>query len=324
MIKKICSYVTFLGLFLTTAIATSEVYDCFMFFNEIELLKMRLEELDEVVDYFVLVESAETQRGDPKPFYFYENRHLFEKYLDKIIHIMVNERHPEMGLWEREHFQRECIARALIHCDSSDMILISDLDEIPRSELIQGLSLTIPKRNARLLQAGKLKKFKKHNKHKNILSNEEKLFYMNGARGFEMRISFYHLNRQSNFGRSCANAPWVGAPPPSEPWVGTVATTYSMLTKFGVQYFRETRWRFPKIYNGGWHFTWMGGKERIKKKFASIVEGDPNGESIPDEEIDRWINMHPVVPIDETFPKYVLRNLDYLKSIGYIAEYESP
>ncbi len=321
MIKKICSYVVFLSLLFTTAIASSEVYDCFMFFNEIELLKMRLEELDEVVDYFVLVESAETQRGDPKPFYFYENYHLFEKYLDKIIHVMVDERHPEMGLWEREHFQRECISRGLTQCNSSDMILISDLDEIPRSKLIQELTLTIPKRNERLLQAGRFKKFKKHNKHKSGPSHEEKLFYMNGARAFEMRISFYHLNRQSNFGLSCANAPWVGTPPISGPWVGTVATTYTMLIKFGIQYFRDARWQFPKIYDGGWHFTWMGGREKIKKKFASIVEGDSNGENIPDEEIERWINMHPVVPIDESFPIYVQRNFDYLKSIGFIADY---
>ena len=78
-----------------------KVYDCFPFFNEMELLKMRLEELDGVIDHFVLVESIETQRGALKPLYFKENRHLFERYLPKIIHFELNERHPEMSLWVR-------------------------------------------------------------------------------------------------------------------------------------------------------------------------------------------------------------------------------
>ena len=76
----------------------AKVYDCFSFFNELELLKMRFEELDDSVDYFVLVESIETQRGDIKPLYFKDNKHLFEKYLPKVIHVTVEERHPEMSL----------------------------------------------------------------------------------------------------------------------------------------------------------------------------------------------------------------------------------
>src|SRR5690349_10496659 len=137
MYKTTLICILFLNLLFTAAIA--KVYDCFMFFNEIELLKMRLGELNEVVDYFVLVESSETQRGDLKPFYFYENRHLFEQYLNKIIYVRVDESHPEMSLWERENYQRNCIARGLQQCTSSDLTIISDLDEIPRMELISDL-----------------------------------------------------------------------------------------------------------------------------------------------------------------------------------------
>ncbi|MGC1878720.1 MAG: hypothetical protein WA347_02740 [Rhabdochlamydiaceae bacterium] len=307
MITRILAY---LILFVTTTIAHAKVYDCFMFFNEIELLKMRLEELDEVVDYFVLVESIETQRGDLKPLYFTENRQLFEKYLRKIIHVVVDERHPEMDLWARENYQRNCIARGLQNCDPSDMIIISDLDEIPRRELIKLLSKELPKRGERLLQAGKDKKFKKHNKKKLGPSKAEKIFYLNGSKAFEMPIYFFQLNRQTPNGET-----WEGGP-----WVGPVATTYGILTKFGPQHFRDYRWRFPRVYNSGWHFTWMGGRDKIRKKICSVVEGDPNGESVPDEEIDRWINGHPVVPIDESFPIYVQKNLDYLRSIGFIAD----
>lgn len=303
--------IIFLSLLFTTVIAEAKVYDCFMFFNEIELLKLRLEELDDVVDYFVLVESAETQRGDPKPFYFDDNRHLFERFLNKIIYVRVDERHPEMDLWERENYQRNCIARGLQQCASSDLILISDLDEIPRPELIQKLAKRIPWRSAHLLEKGKNKKFRKHNRNKKGPSKAEKMFYLNGARAFEMSIYFFQLNRQTH-----THETWGGGP-----WVGTVMTTYSMVEKFGVQHFRDYRWKFLRVYNGGWHFTWMGGKEKIKRKICSIVEGHPYGETIPDEELDRWINNHPIVPIDESFPVYVQRNVDHLKSLGFIADY---
>lgn len=292
----------------------AKVYDCFMFFNEIELLKMRLEELDPVVDYFVLVESSETQRGDPKPFYFLDNRHLFEKYLSKIIHVIVDERHPEMGLWERENYQRNCIARGLRHCLSSDLVLISDLDEIPRPELISHLQHTLPGHNAQLIENGKHKKFKKHNKKKVGPSKAEKMFYLSGARAHEMSIYYYQLNRRTHDGQCWGDGQWVG----------TVATTYSLVSHFGVQHFREYRWKFPRIENGGWHFTWMGGKEKIRTKIGSIVEGSEQGNTVTDEEIDRWINGHIVVPIDETFPQYIRTHYDYLKSLGFIADAQAP
>lgn len=295
--------------FLWSATVHGAIYDCFMFFNEIELLKLRLEELDEAVDYFVLVESIETQRGNVKPLYFQQNRHLFEKYLHKIIHVVIDERHPEMGLWERENYQRNAIGRGLVGCDYSDLILISDLDEIPRPHLIASVNEYLPERNKKMLENGRNRKYKKHNKNKKSASKEEKMFYFNGSRAFEQTIYFFQLNRQTTTGET-----WGGGP-----WAGTVATTYGLLRKFGAQHFRDYRWKFRRILNGGWHFTWMGGKDRIRAKMGSIVEGHEN--AISEEEIDRWINQHPVVPIDETFPLYVQRNFDYLKSMGYIANY---
>ncbi len=297
-------------LFFAATAGHGKVYDCFMFFNEIELLKMRLEELDEIVDHFVLVECVETQRGNPKPLYFQENRHLFEKYLDKIIHVVVDESHPEMNLWARENFQRRCIARGLTHCSPSDLIIISDLDEIPRVESIRSLLSFLPENNAKLLKDGRMKKFKIHNTDKRGSGEVEKMFYLQGARGFQMSTYFFQLNRQTPNGET-----WGGGP-----WIGTVVTTFAIFKKFGAQHFREYRWKFPRIYNAGWHFTWMGGRDKVRLKMSSIVEGMSQTTNISDEQINQWIYSHPVVPIDETFPGYVLRNIDYLKSIGFIAE----
>src|SRR5690242_8981156 len=166
-------------LFLCIAMSShAKIYDCFLFYNEIELLKMRLEELNAAVDYFVLVESVETHKGDLKPLHFKENQHLFAEYLNKIIHIVVDERHPELtGLWEKENYHRNCISRGLKQCHPSDIILLSDLDEIPRVESI--LSLTyFPKHNAKLE-----KKWSRLSKKNKTLKFSKKLF-AKGVLGF--------------------------------------------------------------------------------------------------------------------------------------------
>ena len=65
---------------------TTKIYDIFTFFNELELLEIRLNILDKYVDYFVLVEATETFSGKPKKLYYEENKHLFKKFEHKIIH----------------------------------------------------------------------------------------------------------------------------------------------------------------------------------------------------------------------------------------------
>ena len=67
------------------------VFDSFIFFNELELLEIRLNILNDVVDYFVLTESPWTVSGNQKPLYYEENKHLFEKFNHKIIHNVTKE-----------------------------------------------------------------------------------------------------------------------------------------------------------------------------------------------------------------------------------------
>ena len=66
-----------------------KIYDGFIFFNELDLLEIRLNILNDVVDYFILVEASVTHQGTPKPFIFEENKDKFTKFLDKIIYIKV-------------------------------------------------------------------------------------------------------------------------------------------------------------------------------------------------------------------------------------------
>ena len=64
-----------------------KLYDCFQFYNELDLLEIRLTLLYDVVDYFVISETNKSHANNPKILYFEENKHKFEKFLDKIIYI---------------------------------------------------------------------------------------------------------------------------------------------------------------------------------------------------------------------------------------------
>ena len=68
-----------------------KIIDCFIFYNELELLKYRINILNNIVDYFVIIESTHTFIGKEKKLYYNNNKHLFDKFKDKIIHIIVND-----------------------------------------------------------------------------------------------------------------------------------------------------------------------------------------------------------------------------------------
>jgi len=114
-----------------------KVYDCFMFFNELDLVEVRLEELFNVVDYFIIAESNVTHAGNPKPYIFLENWDRFKKYHSKIQHVKVDDIPANLTGMQRDWFQRDSLKKGFIDIESDDLVIISDLDEIPRSELVQ-------------------------------------------------------------------------------------------------------------------------------------------------------------------------------------------
>ena len=109
-----------------------------MFYNELDILELRLETLDKYVDHFVLVEAEVNHVGGPKPLYFEENKERYAKWLPKIIHVIVtaNEAPKDENPWAREKYQRECIKRGLEGIPHDAMIMISDVDEIPNMSVI--------------------------------------------------------------------------------------------------------------------------------------------------------------------------------------------
>jgi beta-1,4-mannosyl-glycoprotein beta-1,4-N-acetylglucosaminyltransferase len=117
------------------------IWDTFLFHNELDLLECRLTELQDCVDRFVLVEAPVTFQGRPKPLYYGENKKRFAAWEDKIVHVVADNL-PDGGIgirecaWGREGVQRENIFRGLGDASPDDLILLGDVDEIPRAHMI--------------------------------------------------------------------------------------------------------------------------------------------------------------------------------------------
>ena len=120
------------------------IIDCFPFFNELDILEIRLNTLNERVDKFILVEANKTQSLLDKPFYFEENKQRFSKFLEKIVHIKIEDC-PTEGGWVMEHFQRNCILKGLQKLDlnTNDIVAISDVDEIWNPSVIDNITENI-------------------------------------------------------------------------------------------------------------------------------------------------------------------------------------
>ena len=197
-----------------------KIFDCFTFFNELELLDLRLMVLYEYVDFFVLVEANKTHTGGKKEFIFEQNKDKFSDYIDKIIYVKVEDL-PDYSLsniWLAENFQRNCIMRGLENAVESDKIIVSDIDEIPNPDtVIQNLNAVQP------------------------VTMTQKLFY-------------YYVNCLQN-----------------QSWWGSILDTYKNFES-PQQLRNMARSGYNTLLNGGWHYSFMGGAEKIRLKVENIAE----------------------------------------------------
>lgn len=118
--------------------ASRRIFDCCTFFNEAEILEVRLAELYDVVERFVVVEATHTHSGEPKALTFGDHQERFRPYMDKIRYVVVDELVGTFS-WQREAYQRDAILRGLDGCRDEDMVIVSDVDEILRREVVERL-----------------------------------------------------------------------------------------------------------------------------------------------------------------------------------------
>ena len=110
------------------------IYDCFSYLDEDLLLDLRLNVLNDYVDFFVIVEGNKTWQNNPKKLKFDLSK--FSKFKNKIIYIPVKDLPDGDNPYLRENFQRNAISRGIKESNDEDLIIISDLDEIPNPKKI--------------------------------------------------------------------------------------------------------------------------------------------------------------------------------------------
>lgn len=120
-----------------------KIYDCFTFYNELDLLEIRFNELYNTVDHFVLVESNQTFTNRPKPFIFEQNLARYQKFLDKVIHVRVDDMPGSADAWDNERHQRNAIVRGLTQANPDDVVIVSDCDEIIRAEAVDQMKTSV-------------------------------------------------------------------------------------------------------------------------------------------------------------------------------------
>ena len=270
-----------------------KIFDCFMYFDEDTVLELRLNVLDKFIDYFVIVESTFTHKGDKRKLKFDIKK--FSKFKHKIIYLVydIEPKNIEKILESddekkksikyilnaayRENGQRNFISNGLKDAQPNDLILISDADEIPNFDMLNKIKL------------------------KNFALFRQKNF-------------LYKLNLMSD-----------------DNWLGTGICYKKYLQS--PQWLRNKRFlrrgfirriffKTQIIENGGWHFTFLKKPEDIVKKMKSYGHGDL--EKLGDIEnikksieqnkffIDNKINLTKV-EINKNLPKFIIDNQDYFK-----------
>lgn len=116
------------------------IYDCFRFHNEMDLLEIRLNELRDVADRHVIVESSGTFTGGSKPYYLDEwlAKDIFAPFLGKITRVKISNEHGTNAVLN-DWGQADAILQGLHEARDDDWIIVGDCDEIPRASTIESL-----------------------------------------------------------------------------------------------------------------------------------------------------------------------------------------
>jgi beta-1,4-mannosyl-glycoprotein beta-1,4-N-acetylglucosaminyltransferase len=273
------------------------VYDCFQFFNELDILKIRLNVLSPVVDKFVISEATETFSGLKKPLYYEENKEMFSEFADKIIHVVVDDT-PEGGTHERDTFQKNAVTRGLKDCKDDDIIIFSDLDEIPNPDKI------------REIINGDFK--------------QDKIYH------FAQRLFYCYLNMEEVSGNLLSYAgEFEGVE--RKKWIGTKMLSYKLLREqnllLGELRFPERKEIGIRVDDGGWHFGYMGGhgekdiKKRVQEKVVSAAHQEYNSKHVLSNVTDQIKDGKDIFgrnaqfvrcEIDDTYPEYIRTHQDEL------------
>ena len=259
-----------------------KIFDCFTFNDENSILEIRLNEMNKYVDFFVIIEFGENHQGKKKGRKI--NKEILNNFKNKIRYIYVEKFEKNMNSWQRENFQRNYIQKGLYDANQEDIIIISDLDEIPNLKQIN-------------------------------LENIGNSIY-----AFKQINFMYKLNlvRDFNwFGSKLCKLKKLKSPQ----WLRSLKVhkkyNYFRIDKF---FSKNYIFDFKIIENGGWHFGWIRDVDEIIDKLNSFAHLEFNNNKYKDNKyiyncIENNINFLntdeklKIIKMDY-LPEYIIVNKD--------------
>jgi beta-1,4-mannosyl-glycoprotein beta-1,4-N-acetylglucosaminyltransferase len=228
-----------------------KIFDCFMYYDEDLILDLRLNYLDVYVDEFVIVESAYTHSGKPRKLIFDINK--FSKFKKKINYIILNDFPPGikeinehdtehqknskyiLNAAKRESFQRNTISKGLNSAAPDDLIIISDVDEIPNLEV----------NNIKII------------KNKIILFKQKFFYYK-----FNLKLNNFAWHGS----KACKKKNLI-----SPQWLRTVKDKIYPFWRIDTLFSKNKYQDIKIINNGGWHFSNIKTPADIEKKMQTYL-----------------------------------------------------
>ena len=255
------------------------IYDCFQYFDEDHIVDLRLNILNQYVDYFVISESTKTHQGKIKKLNF--DLEKFSKFKEKIIYVVadykkeINFENHVGGESPIEQHQRNSLIEGIKNASPEDLIILSDSDEIPD-----------------------LTKLSEINNKKKFIAFSQKMF-------------MYKLNLQN-----LDESGWIGSRISKKKNIKTMQKLRNL--KFKDYPFWRIDKLNQQIIKGGWHFSYLQTPSQILNKIKSFSHGEFNKENLNEEKIEEKIHQSQdifdrkiklkKIDIDESFPDYIIKN----------------
>jgi hypothetical protein len=260
-----------------------KIYDCFTFYNEFDLLDLRIAEMYDHVDHMVLVEADHTFQNEPKHFNFKHRMREYE-HLDKLIYIGIEDMPLSPDPWVNERHQRDSIMLGIEDAAEDDIIIISDIDEILRPSTIEQL-----RQGTCSVYGFRMPLF--NFKYNYMLTTQDLYSVWSGA------VTKMALESPEDFRRQ-----------------------RHALNNLGWQYNDGT---IAIIEHAGWHFTYLGGDDFARTKIQSFAHAEDNRPEVLDRinveesirqgrgiKLDNADYLFKPVKLDDYLPATVINNQD--------------
>lgn len=227
------------------------IFDCFMYYNEDVILDLRLNYLNQFVDCFVIVESTFNHRGEKKNLNF--NIKKFSKFQSKIKYLVLDDQPKNIDEikvsdaeeektikyiyngYKRDNFQRNYITQGINDAEPNDIIIISDIDEIPNLEKIN----------------------LKNSNNKLILFNQKMCYY---------KFNLYQKNYKWFGTRACLKKNLN-----SPQWLRDIKARSYPLWRLDTLFSKKKYSNIIFVNDGGWHFSYLNTPQLIEEKLKSYT-----------------------------------------------------